>query len=324
MRKARGMRNIMYGDRVLLCCLALCCLLALTSCPASAAKDRVLARVNGEAIHERDLLANMPTDSFNASIDDLKVTKLERLIQEAVLRQFLRTAHVTVPDKTIETDIADLQKNPPSAGCMCCRYKSLQDFMNVNAYTLDELRADIRNNEGVDQYLRRQWEQKYPTREARLAYARHERGRITKSHVKLWHIFFNTFQQAGYSSDPERVAKEKRTKAQAAWQRLQHGDAFAAVAGAVSDDQMTRAKGGALGCLARDTFGDDVKTELTKLKPGAYSKPIESIWGYHIMKWAPMSDQDIVGVLKEEFMDARREAITGDITKKAHIVRNKV
>ncbi len=87
---------------------------------------------------------------------------------------------------------------------------------------------------------------------------------------------------------------------------------------------MTRNKGGELGCLSRDTFGDDIKAALPKLKPGEYSKPLESIWGYHIMKWAPMSDQDIVGVLKQQFMDEKRDAIIGEITKKAHIVRNKV
>ncbi len=102
--------------------------------------------------------------------------------------------------------------------------------MDVNAYTLEELRADIRNNEGIDQYLRQQWEKKYPTREARLAYARRERAQITKTYVKLWHIFFNTFQQAGYSDDPEKVGQEKKAQAQAAWRRLQPGESFAAVA----------------------------------------------------------------------------------------------
>ena len=114
----------------------------------------------------------MPKDQFETTEEDLKEQKMDRLIDEVVLRHFLRKEHILIPDKTIDADIAELKKNPPSAGCMCCRYKSLQQYMDMNAYTMDELRAEIRNNEGFNQYLRLQWEKAYPTQAARLAYAR--------------------------------------------------------------------------------------------------------------------------------------------------------
>ena len=299
------------------CLLALSC--ALTSLPARAAGGKVVARVNGEAIYEHELVANIAKDSFDSNVEDLKVTKLYRLIDAVVLRQFLQREHLTVDEKVIDQDVAELQKNPPSAGCMCCRYKSLQQFLDLNAYTMSEFRAKLRSNEGMNVYLRQLWLKSYPTRQARLAYVAKERARVTKGYVKLWQIFFNTFQQAANSPDPEQVGKEKKAQANKAWQRLQHGESFAAIAKAVSDDMMTREKGGALGCIVRDTFGDEVKETLAHLKPGAYSAPVQSVWGYHLIKWLPMSDADILGVLKQEFMDNRWDTEFEKIKKHAKI-----
>ncbi len=197
-------------------------LIVLICCRAGAAQDRVLARVNGEAIYEHELLANMPKDQFAANTDDLQASKLERLIQEAVMRQFLQKTHIAVPEQTIDNDIADLKQNPPPAGCMCCRYKSLQEFMDVNAYTVEELRLDIRNNEGIDQYLRQLWQQKYPTREARLAYARQQREHITKMLCEALAYLFQHLpadklqQRPGQGDEREKSAGAGRLAAPAA------------------------------------------------------------------------------------------------------------
>ena len=308
--------------RALLPALLLASLLPLTL-PAQAAPDKVLARVNGEPIYESEVLANMPKDQLASTLDDLKAAKLDRLIDYHIFRRFLREQQVTVSAQTVDADIAALKKFPPSAGCMCCRYASLQQFLDVNAYTLDELRTEVYNNEGVDQYLRALWEKKYPTRSARLAYAKQERARLTQAYIKLWQIFFNTFQTIGYTGNPAQMGKVKKDRANAAWQRLRKGESFAAVAKAVSEDQMSRAKGGLLGCVNSTVFGDQVKAVLMHQQPGTYSAPVESIWGYHILKWAPMTDEDIVAALKQEFMDAQRELLYDKVKNKARVERVK-
>ena len=289
--------------------------------PARAAGGKVVARVNGETIAAADLLANLPTDQFATSQADLKTTKLNRLIDAAVLRQFLRKEKVHVDEHLIDKDIADLKRNPPSAGCMCCRYVNLDQYLKVNAYAMSEFRAEIRNNEGMDQYLNQQWAAKHPTRPARLALAAHERARVTASYVKCWQIFFNTFQQAAISSDPERVGQEKKALAEQAWQRLKKGETFGAVAKAMSEDQMTRANGGSLGCQRRDALGEEVKDTFAHLPAGAYSKPVQSVWGYHIIKWAPMTDADILSVLKQEFKEKQWDLEFAQVKKHAKIIR---
>ena len=285
--------------------------------------DAVLARVNGEAIYASQVMANMPRDQFAANIVFLKNSKLNRLIRAAMLRQFLRRRHIAVPEIAVAARLAELQRNPPLTVCRCCRYQSLQQFLDLKAYTLEELRAELRNTERLDRYLRARWQAAYPTRAARLALLRRERARICRCYVKLWHIFFNTFQQPGYGSDPDRVEKEKLAQANAAWQRLQAGASFAAVAAAVSDDMVTRHTGGALGCLTRDTYGNAVQSLLLQLKPDCYSRPVQSVWGYHLIKWAPMSDDDILSVCRQEYMDSQREATLRALTQQTVVVRAK-
>ncbi len=287
----------------------------------SQAADTVLARVNGEPIYASQVMANMPHDQFEANIVFLKNSKINRLIRAAIIRQFLRSQHISVSEQVVNADIADLRINPPLALCRCCRYQSLQQFLDLKAYTLEELRAELRNTEGLDRYLRGQWLAAYPTRAARLALLRQQRARICQSYVKLWHIFFNTFQQPGYDSDPERVEKEKLAQANAAWQRLQAGESFTAVAAAVSDDMVTRHNGGALGCLLRDTYGDAVKSQLLHLPPATCSHPVQSIWGYHLIKWMPMTDDNILTVCRKEYMDTHREATISALTQQAVVVR---
>lgn len=298
----------------------LCCLAAGLICPAQAAA-KVVARVNGEAITEAQLQANMPADQFAVTELDLRSAKLERLISAALVRQFLTKHHVTVPERTVDAVVAELTRYPPSSGCSCCRYASLAQFMEINAYSMDELRAEIRNDEGLTQYLRAQWQRRYPTRAARLALINAERAGITKSHVYFSQIFFNTFQLAEMAMDPERVEQEQHAKAQAAWQRLRRGEAFAAVARAVSEDMMSREAGGKVGLIRRDTFGDEVKDAIAQLKPGHYSQPIPSLWGYHIIQWRPVTDAEVLQVHRQSYMDAQRETMLALLRKAATIER---
>ena len=50
-------------------------------------------------------------------------------------------------------------------------------------------------------------------------------------------------------------------------------------------------------------FGNDFADTLKKLKPGEYSKPVESPWGYHIIRRETINDDDLIAVLKETFID---------------------
>jgi peptidyl-prolyl cis-trans isomerase D len=75
-----------------------------------------------------------------------------------------------------------------------------------------------------------------------------------------------------------------RAAAQSVLARVRGGEDFAAVAAEVSDDAGTRAQGGDLGWLGRDTFPGAFGDALFALEPGEVSEPVRSEFGFHIIR----------------------------------------
>jgi len=300
----------------------LACAVFLFFCITLNAADtpkKIIVRVNNSPIYEQELMANMPANQFAVNVDNLLYTKLNRLISARIIGEFLHQKNIVVPNELVNKNWAELEKNPPSAGCMCCRFPSLQLFMEQNAYSEKELRNEIRNNEGLNLYFLRQWEQHYPTSNALQFFIEKERSRVSKSHIKFRHIFQNTYQQNGYNENPNKIIKEKKEKINRAWQRLQKGESFDGVCREISEDTMSREKDGLLGCLPAMTFGIQIKNELQKMPTGQYSKPLQSTWGFHIFKCESMNNEDFTEILREEFINAEQESLNQNIFKQAKI-----
>ena len=68
-------------------------------------------------------------------------------------------------------------------------------------------------------------------------------------------------------------------------------------------------------------FGDDVEKAFEALKPGAYSQPVESPWGFHIVRRELLNGQDIVDILRSEYEGTKTREIYDSIQKAAKIER---
>src|SRR5205807_538126 len=145
--------------------------------------------------------------------------------------------------------------------------------------------------------------------------------RIEKEYTRAWQIFFNTFQKVDSRQDPEKVNAEGHAKAEAAWKRLEAGEEFGTVAREVSEDQMSRGQGGSLGFIAKTAYGGEFRFALTRLKAGEISRPFKSAYGYHIIKWAPIREEDLLTISKVGFITNRTEALLAQIAQTAKVVR---
>jgi hypothetical protein len=267
-----------------------------------AAGDRKVAVIiNGEPVYEADLVAGLPADAFQETLDEARLSRLDRLYRDIPLQQFLRREKIEVTQKEIDDDIADLKKNPPAAGCPCCRYESLEQFMKLNFITPAELERMSRSQLGLRKHLDAEWQKAYPTAEARAALLKEKRPDFEKKYTKAYHIFFNEAQDPAAKRDAAGVSAKKRKLAEEAWNRLQKGEAFEAVAKAMSEDKVSAAQGGFLGFVPGNVFGKDFAAALAQLTPGTYSKPVESTWGYHIIRREAMTDEDLLSILKDDF-----------------------
>lgn len=282
----------------------------------------IVARVNGEPIYASEVEAGLPKPSlFEPNADRLREAKLDRLIRARVLQQFLKAQRIEVTAAVIDTEVEQLRKTPPSAGCACCRYSSIEEFMQSLGIDMQELRTGIANDLGTDRYLTARWEKEYPAGEKREALLRTERPRLEREYVKASHIFFNTFQDPKFADDPDSVRREAGARAEAAWGRLQKGDAFETVAGAVSEDSLSKLKGGALGCIPRDAFGKQFATAIEALKPGQYGKPVESPWGWHIVRRESLTDAEVLDLLKNDYINRWWEEERQHVQEQAKVER---
>ncbi|MEN6520178.1 MAG: peptidylprolyl isomerase [Armatimonadota bacterium] len=283
----------------------------------------VVARVNGEPIYEVDINRGLPSDSFSDTLDNLKENKLSRMISQMAVRQFLTKHGVRVREELVEKEIEKLEKNPPSKGCACCTYPSLDAYLSAVGYTRDELRQEIRNNIGLSDYAQTSWSKSHQDKAKVLKEIGAQSKFIRARYVNACQIFFNTFQQPGFDSNPDKIRASISQKAKTAWDRLQSGESFGAVAKSVSEDMTSKHKGGMLGFIDRASYGQEFDEMISKLKPGETSKPFESSWGYHIIKWKPMSDSDIVKFCESYFVEKEFKSIYSQIMKNAKVERPK-
>ena len=266
-------------------------------------QDTVLLKVNGEPVLEKDVAMALPAGPSNVDASWVREFRIERRIRLAAVRQFLAANTVSVPDNVVEQTLEDLRKTPPSLGCPCCRFATLDAFMQSEYLTLDELRQEIRNNEGLQRYAEAMWEAQYPEGKKRTELLQKEQPSVAGRYVKLYQIFFNTFQQPGYAENPDRVCADALKKAQAAVARLRKGERFQDIARDVSEDNISRADGGDLGCIPMDAYGKEFAAAVSALKPGECSGPFSSPWGDHIVLRESMADADVLDVLKKDYMD---------------------
>ena len=98
---------------------------------------------------------------------------------------------------------------------------------------------------------------------------------------------------------------------------LRRGVSFSNAARKWSEDAFSRDRGGSLGCIPADTFGNDIRKKISGLKPDENSGIVRSIWGYHVIRREPFDDTDAIAVLRQEFMDTQREKIMKSIKSRA-------
>jgi hypothetical protein len=276
-------------------------------------KDPVAILVNGEAIHESEIASQLPEGAFGVSAEQVRQAKLQRTIEAICMKQFLQQQKISITGAEIDAQIQALRENPPTAGCACCRYQSLEQYMQVNFMEMKELRLLAANGLGFERHLQSLWEKEYPAGEKQANLITQERERVEKGYVKASHIFFNTFQNPNFEKDPDGVRKAAEDKAKAVVARLQKGEPFEALAKEVSEDAVNKTKGGELGCIPADAFGLPFANAVSKLKPGQYSEPVESPWGYHIIRRETMSDADYLEILKNEYLNKQSEQVVNAI-----------
>jgi peptidyl-prolyl cis-trans isomerase C len=153
--------------------------------------------------------------------------------------------------------------------------------------------------------------------------------------VRVRHILIST-QPPQPGEDPadgdsgkKQMAKpptkeEAKKKAEALLERLRKGEDFAKLAKENSDDPGSKDKGGEYDFFGKGTMMPEFEQAAFTLNPGELSEPVETQFGYHIIKTEerrsaasandPKIRQQITDKLKQQKLEARIEEIAAAST----------
>ena len=80
-------------------------------------------------------------------------------------------------------------------------------------------------------------------------------------------------------------------------------------------------KGGALGNIGKMSYGKEFAQALARLKPGEVSEPIQSPYGFHIIKWEPIGDDVLLTLCKQDFAREKNRELVSQIERGSKIER---
>jgi peptidylprolyl isomerase/peptidyl-prolyl cis-trans isomerase C len=213
----------------------------------SPSADPVVVIVNGNKILESDLQVADDVIGRNLLVREpveRRETLIKLMVDSILLSQVAKDRHIA--------DEADLQR-----------------------------RATFARNQGLSNHLLTVVGEEAVT-EAAMRKAYEEvvvKGVATEPELHLRHLVFMIAPPGD-----EVAIKAAEQKAKAAMERINKGDDFAVVVADMSEDPVTKARGGDYDWRARGEMGKEYADVGFKLKKGEVSAPFKTAVGWHILK----------------------------------------
>lgn len=217
--------------------------------PGCSAKG--VAKVNGEEITQEqfDSLFNQAVTSMGGSVDDTATVKqqvIDYLIESTVVAQEAKRLGADLSDAAVETSVTALRGEMTA--------EEYETEIKNAGYTMDQVKTSIRD-EIARTFLSAKANEDSAT------------ATLPEDYALLEHILV--------TSD---------TTATAISQQLKDGGDFATLAATYSEDTYSAIAGGSLGWAAYSGYVPEFGDAAEALKVGAISEPVESEFGYHIIR----------------------------------------
>ncbi len=259
---------------------------------------------------------------------------LERAIQMEVLRQFGKEHNVEIPEASITARITELEERYETGQGQDHTVNSLDERLAAYNMTRDDLHENIHDdllfNRVFSEYV------KPASDEMIREFYDENKSHITAPTevVRVSHILFMTVdpnkpnpENGMPQSLPEEVKAEKLKQAQEVLEKIHQGADFAEMAQQFSEDNP--GGNGDLGYTPHGRWVKSFESAAFGTKVGDVTGPIESEYGYHIIKVTgrrekgiiPFDDPDLPGEIKNNLFESKRQNFIEDLMSKATIVR---
>jgi len=295
---------------------------------ATPASDRVVARVNGVAITESQLVSEMerlyPSNTAHGGLrpekmNEVREKALVELEVEELAWQRAQKTHAVVPPSQVE---AEYQKMRRAFGA-----KEFDQALQAHGVSKAQYFKDLARRLTLERLFQQKVVRPARMSEAALrAYYQKNLKKFQRPEQAKARLILVALDPKA-SPDDERKAREK---AQSIYQQAQAGKDFAWLAEQYSDD-FYKVKGGDLGWVHRGRLEPDFEKVAFSLPVGQVSQPFRTQYGYNLIKVEgrqpaqQMKFADVRGMLKAQLEEERartlRSTLVEELKKGARIER---
>jgi peptidyl-prolyl cis-trans isomerase C len=205
-----------------------------------------LAEVNGQSVTKREFDTYLKFKRLNAEDENRRAALLDQYLERAALASAIEDA--------------------------------IEESETIDAALLEAELAEFRKEMLISRYFEQYLADKVSD-EAVANYYNGHPDEFEQEQARVAHILFRTNRNMG-----EEERQVKLTAAQEAHSKITSGTDFAQVAKNFSEDQISGKKGGDLGWLKVGSIDATFSETVFSMEPGAVSTPIETPFGFHIVK----------------------------------------
>lgn len=301
------------------------CVIGITS--VGCVGDTTLAEVNGKPIKAKQYEEEL---KFTKWIYQLQYGNSVWEMMKAQDPKYQETIKKQVLDKMIQEKIfmeyAEKNDIKPSE-------KELKEFKEQNKKILDNAKTkESLKKAGIsDEYLDKLAEksatmagvQKFIEKKATPS-EKQLKEYFAKNDVKLdaSHILLTTTDpKTGKPMDAKQKAEVKK-KAEEIYKKAKSGEDFAKLAKEYSQDPGSKDAGGSLGEFPKGAMVPEFEKVAFSLKDGEISQPVETQFGYHIIKLnkrIKLNFNDVKNTLKQELTQKNMQELIAKIQKDAKV-----
>lgn len=275
---------------------------AVPGCAGSRDPDAQVASVNNTRITQSDLDAYTALDVYTQGYDltDIKKSQeqtcLDNMVDAEVIRQYYEKTNAHIYDDSYNSQKDEYVNSLKSQNA---------DFIDQSSITDKDIIVYFRS-----QYLRNKF--------LGETQAEHDAAAIQQEARK----YYDSHKKDYKVENEKRISvilTKKKKESQAAHDRLDAGEDFAAIASELSTDSNSAASGGDLGYFTKSEIKERYGSGIFGMSTGEYSKPVKTKDGYAIIKITDSNDsgyksydevsQDIIYSLYEKYNDERLDEV---------------
>lgn len=219
-------------------------------------QDDYIAKVNGQEISEEELNSILLSDYGESALDTL--------ITNEMIKQELEKEDIEVTDEELEEEYSEL----------------------VNSYGSEEAFQEALTASGVDEAIVKQDIETY------LATNKLLEPRITVTEEEMKDYFEEN--KANFATEAQveasHILVEDEETAKEVLEKLNDGGDFAELVAEYSTDEATLETDGELGFFGSGVMDESFEEAAFQLEVGEISDPVETTYGYHIIKVTDKSE----------------------------------